>query len=60
MENEAINDIILEMTQFEEMKELNQYGNEKLKLYILSKLDTTTAWTIKPTGYDIGANGIDY
>ena len=60
MENEAISDIILEMTQFEEMKELNEYGNEKLKLYILSKLDTTTAWTIKPTGYDIGANGIDY
>ncbi|WP_435263817.1 hypothetical protein [Tenacibaculum sp. nBUS_03] len=60
MENEAINDIILEMTKFEEMKELNEFRKEKLKLYVLSTLDTITAYTIKPTGYDIGANGIDY
>ena len=60
MENKAINDIILEMTRFEEMKELNELRNEKLKLYILSTLDTITAYRIKPTGYDIGANGIDY
>ncbi|WP_299716669.1 hypothetical protein [uncultured Tenacibaculum sp.] len=60
MENEAINDIILEITKFEEMKELNKFRNEKLKLYVLSTLDTITAYTIKPTGYDIGANGIDY
>ena len=60
MENEAINDILLEMTKFEEMKELNEFRNEKLKLYVLSTLDTTTAYTIKPTGYYIGANGIDY
>lgn len=60
MENKAIEDIIFEMTEFEEMKRLNNWGNEKLKLYIVSKLDTSTAWTIKPTGYDVGANGIDY
>lgn len=60
MENEAINDIILEMTKFEEMKNLNEWKDEKLKLYIVSKLDTTTTWTIKSTGFDIGANGIDY
>jgi hypothetical protein len=60
MENIAINDIVLEMTKFEEMKNLNEPKIEKLKLYIVSKLDTTAAWTIKPNGYDIGANGIDY
>lgn len=62
MENEAISDIILEMTQFQEMKKLNDSKNEKLKLYIISKLDTTTAWSTKPTGtgYNTSANGIDY
>jgi hypothetical protein len=60
MENEAINDIIIEMTKFEEMKKLNEWGNEKNKLYIISKLDTFTAGIIEPTSYDIGSNGINY
>ena len=60
MENQAINDIILEMTEFKEMKKMNHWKNEKLKLYIISKLDTITSWTTKPDGYDIGANGIHY
>ena len=60
MENKAINDIILEVTQFEKMNKLNNFGDKKLKLYILSELDTTTASTIKPTGYDVATNGIYY
>lgn len=60
MENEAIQDIILEITKFEEMKKMNNWKNEKNKLYILSKLDTFTASTIKPTSYDIGSNGVNY
>ena len=60
MENQAINDIILEMTEFKEMEKMNHWKNEKLKLYIISTLDTITSWTTKPDGYDIGANGIDY
>ena len=60
IENEAINDIILEMTDFEEMKKLNNWKNQKLKLYIVSKLDTTTAGTPRPTGYDTSSNGIKY
>jgi len=60
IENEAINDIILEMTDFEEMKKLNNWKNQKLNLYIISKLDTTTAGTPRPNGYDTGANGINY
>ena len=60
MENEAIQDVILQMTKFEELKELNNYENGKLKLYILSKLDTFTSREIKPIGYDIGLNGINF
>jgi hypothetical protein len=60
IENEAIEDIILEMTNFEEMQNLNEWKNEKLKLYISSKLETTSEKIIKPTGYDISSNGIDY
>lgn len=60
MENEAINDIILEMTEFEEMKKLNNWKNEKKILYVLSKLDTFTARTNKPNGFDIGLNGVNY
>jgi len=59
-ENKAINDIILEITQFEEMKNLNEWKNKKLKLYIVSKLDTNTNEIIKPTGYDISSNGVEY
>ena len=59
-ENQAISDIILEMTNFEEMKRSNEWKNEKLKLYIISGLDTFTAGTSEPNGYDIGSNGINY
>ncbi len=60
MENRAINDIILEMTDFEEMKRLSDSINVKLKLYIVSKLDTITSWTIKPDGYEVSTNGVNY
>lgn len=60
MENEAINDIVLEMTEFEEMKRINNWVKEKPKLFIISELDTTKAWTIEPNGYDIGTNGVHY
>ncbi len=59
-ENKAINDIILEITQFEKMENLNEWKNKKLKLYIVSKLDTNTNEIIKPTGYDISSNGVEY
>ena len=58
-ENEAINDLILEMTKFEEMKRMNKWGNKKLTLYIISSLDTATAWTQKPDGYTIAIDGVD-
>lgn len=47
-ENEAINDIILEMTKFDEMKNLIDTKNKKLILYLDAVLDTTTALTYKP------------
>jgi hypothetical protein len=59
IENEAINDIILEMTNFEEMKRLNKWNNEKLELYIVSELDTSSAWLHEPKGYTILINDID-
>ncbi|CAA0144576.1 conserved hypothetical protein [Tenacibaculum maritimum] len=59
-ENIAINDLILEMIKFDEIVKLNNWENQKLKLYVFSKLDTITAYSIEPTGYDIGANGINY
>jgi len=59
-ENIAINDLILEMIKFDEMVKLNNWDNKQLKLYIFSKLDTNTAYSVKPTGYDTGANGISY
>ena len=49
MENEAINDIILEITCYEEMKRLNSWKNRKLKLYLISQLDNNTSYTDKPT-----------
>ncbi|MCI2230475.1 hypothetical protein MC378_14945 [Polaribacter sp. MSW13] len=58
IENEAINDIILEMTNFEEMKRLNKWNNEKLELYIVSELDTSSVWLDKPKGYTTEINGI--
>ena len=60
IENEAIKDIILEITKFKEMNELNNWKNKKNKLYLISKLDTITAWISKPTGYYIGADGTYY
>ena len=60
MENEVINDLILEMTHFEEMKKANKWENKQLELYIISTLDTLTASTHKPKGYRIAINGIDY
>lgn len=60
MEKVAISDIILELTQFEKIKNSNQWENEKFKLYLISELGISTARTIKPTGYNIGENGIDY
>jgi len=60
MEKIAINDIILEMTQFEKLKNSNVWKNGIMTLYIISELGTSTAYSIKPTGYDIGENGIDY
>jgi hypothetical protein len=59
-ENIAINDLILEMIKFDEMVKLNNWESKKLKLFIFSKLDTITAYSIKPTGYDIGVNGVNY
>ena len=52
-ENEAINDLILEMTKYEEMRRINEWYNEKLVLYIISSLDTGTARIYKPEGYTI-------
>lgn len=56
-ENEAINDIILQMTQFEEMKRINEWHDEKPTLYIISSLGTGTVWTQKPKGYIAAING---
>lgn len=57
-ENQAISDLILEMTNFEEAKKLNNFQNKKLKLYLASTLDTATAWTKKPQGYITAIDGI--
>ncbi|MDP5107083.1 MAG: hypothetical protein NWQ31_13040 [Polaribacter sp.] len=48
IENEAINDIILEMTKFDEMKDKFNPNDKKHILYVESVLDTTTAYTFKP------------
>lgn len=55
-ENQAINDVILEMTEFDKMKRLNKWGNVKHKLYIIAKLDTISAWTQEPKGYTVEIN----
>jgi hypothetical protein len=60
IENEVIKDLILEMTLFEEMKKGNNWGNKRLKLFIVSTLDTLTASTYKPKGYRIAINDIDF
>lgn len=55
-ENIAINNLILEMIKFDEIVKLNNWEDKQLKLYIFSKLDTNTANSVKPNGYDTGAN----
>jgi len=57
-ENEAINELILEMTNFEEMKRLNKWNDKKLELYIVSQLDTISSWLHKPKGYTIAINDV--
>jgi len=54
IENQAINDIIPEMIEFEEMVKMNNLDTTNLKLFIISSLDANTAWTEKPNGYYIG------
>jgi hypothetical protein len=60
IENEAINDILLEMTRFDEMKNVIDTKNKKLILYVDVFLDTTTALTYKPERYinNMDANGL--
>ena len=60
IENEAINDILLEMTRFDEMKNVIDTKNKKLILYVDAFLDTTTALTYKPERYinNFDANGL--
>ena len=58
-ENRAIDDIILEMTKFLEMKRLNEWPDEKLTLYVQFTLDTVSAHTERPEGFVIAMNGID-
>lgn len=60
IENEAINDLILEITQFEQINRLKNKNRQKLKLYVISTLDTTTAFITKPNGYIIGENGVNF
>ena len=60
IENEAISDLILEMTHFVEMKKGNNRENNRTKLFILSTLDTVTASTYEPKGYTIAVNDIDF
>ncbi|PQJ82437.1 hypothetical protein [Polaribacter glomeratus] len=60
VENEAINDIILEMTKFDEMKNVIDTKNKKLILYVDTVLDTTTAITYKPEGFEIEANDLSF
>jgi fructose-specific phosphotransferase system component IIB len=55
-ENKAINDIILEMTKFDEMKNVIDSKNKKLILYIDTVLDTTIAYTYKPEGFEVSEN----
>ena len=57
-ENEAINDLILELTNFSRMSELNKW-ERKLNLYLFSELDNKAPWIEKPKGYTISINGID-
>jgi hypothetical protein len=58
-ENEAINDIILDVTNFIEMKQLNDWPDEKLTLYVHFKLDTFSAHVEPPGGFIIAMNGTD-
>ncbi|MBB3696468.1 hypothetical protein KMW28_10240 [Flammeovirga yaeyamensis] len=58
-EYEAINDILIELIKFKEVKRIKTRGDEKSKLYIISTLDTVTAQIFKPEGYLIGMDGFD-
>lgn len=57
IENEAIGDIVLEMTDFEEMTKLRESKTKRLTLFISNVLDTTTAHNAKPESYFTGRNG---
>ncbi|ANQ48576.1 hypothetical protein MY04_1199 [Flammeovirga sp. MY04] len=58
-EHEAINDILIELIKFKEIKRIKTRGDEKSKLYIISTLDTVTAQIFKPEGYLVGMEGFD-
>lgn len=60
IENEAISDIIPEITDYQKITKLPQQKNDHLKLFVCNKLDNTTAWTQKPEGYSTGQNGEAY
>lgn len=60
VENEAINDILLEMTKFDEMKNVIDTKNKKLILYVDTVLDTTTAITFKPEGFETETNDLSF
>lgn len=57
-ENQAISDVILAMTEFDKMKRINEWSDIKLKLYVVAKLDTISAWIEKPKGYTIALNDV--
>lgn len=57
-ENEAINDLISEMTNLKEMSKLNKW-KKKPNLYIFSELDNKANWIKEPKGYIISSNGVD-
>lgn len=55
-ENQAINDLIPEMTNYNAMVKMNNYDTTILKLYIISCLDTSVYEFYKPEGNNIGMN----
>jgi len=59
-EYEAINDLILEMTDYQNMSQMNNYGENKLTIYLSSTLNTETATMTLPNGWITGSNGVKY
>ena len=57
-ENEAINDILRQLIDYDEMVKMNDFDTTRLTLLLISRLDTITYDIYEPDGYVISTNGV--